>query len=134
MGVGLELLLSHSLADIDPGGVDGHLIASRQLDLDSIAHDNDLPGIGEFVSFTREEAETLAEDMKWDAPEGVELKGKWFPAEQGHQLFTTLCRTIEADPDEFDDAHAVLPELRKVRDILQTASEHNVRFRLAVDY
>ena len=134
MGVGLELLLSHPIIDIDPRAVDGHLIASRQLDLDSIAHDHDLPGIGEFVSFTREEAETLAEDMKWDAPEGVELKGKWFEARRGHEVFATLCQTIQADPNEFDDAERVLSELIKVRDILERAAERDVRFRLAVDY
>ena len=87
-----------------------------------------------FVSFTREEAETLAEDMKWDAPEGVELKGKWFEARRGHEVFATLCQTIQADPDEFDDAEPVLSELIKVRDILKRAAERDVRFRLAVDY
>lgn len=134
MGVGLELLLSHPLDGSDPRDIDGHLIASRQLDLDSIAHDHDLPGIGEFVSFTREEAETLAEDMNWDAPEGIELKGKWFASDRGHEVFATLCGEIEKDPDEFEDAEPVLHELRKVRDILEKAHKRNVRFRLAVDY
>lgn len=134
MGVGVELLLSKPIEGCDPREVDGRLIASRQLDLDSIAHDHDLPGIGEFVSFTQEESETLAADMRWDAPQGVELKGKWFSPKDGHEVFATLCREIENDSDDFEDAEAVLPELRKVRDTLERAEQLGVKFRLAVDY
>jgi hypothetical protein len=134
VGFGLLITLEREIPGVDPDDFAGRAVAAARHDLESIAQDLDLPGLGEFVSFGRAEAEALAEDMKFDTPTAGKSTARWFSSARGLEVVRALTGHLEKSPDEVNDPDAVLEELRAVERILEAAERESVGFRLSVDY
>jgi len=128
------LVLERDLPSCDPRGFDGTRLARVRHALDAIAHEQDLRGLGEFVAFSEKEAETLAEDMKFDAPSVGGQTGRWFRAKDGLEVVRAIREFLIATPDEIDDAEDIVLALGALQTMLDTANAENVRFRLSLDY
>jgi hypothetical protein len=128
------LVLERDLPGCEPRGFDGARLARVRHALDAIAHEQDLRGLGEFVAFSEKEAETLAEDMRFDAPTVGGQTGRWFRAADGLEVVRAIREFLLANPDEIDDAEAIAFELHALETMLATAVGENVRFRLSLDY
>jgi hypothetical protein len=128
------LVLERELPGCDPRGFDGTRLARVRHALDAIAHEQDLRGLGEFVAFSEKEAETLAEDMKFDAPAASGQTGRWFRAKDGLEVVRAIREFLIATPDEIDDAEDIVLALGALQTMLDTANAENVRFRLSLDY
>ncbi len=94
----------------------------------------DLPGLGEFVAFSHAEAETLAADMKFDAPTVGDSTGRWFSCANGLEVVGAIQDFLEENPDEVREAAAIREGLRAMRAVLEAAEAAGVRFRLSVEY
>ena len=132
MALGFVVVLERELADIDPRGFDGGVLAKHRHTLDAMAHEEDLPGLGEFVAFSAEEAETLAADMKFDVPPAS--SGRWFECSKALQVVDAVRSHLADNPDELEDVTAVLDGLDGLRSILDRAGAAGTRFRLSLDY
>lgn len=132
MGLGFAIVLEREIDGIDPRDVDGRTLANHRHALDAIAHEMDLPGLGEFVAFSEAEAETLAEDMKFDNV--VVGSGRWFAAANGLEVVRAIRAYLEENPEEVDDVEAIREGLDDMRKVLEAAESAGCRFRLSVDY
>ena len=132
MGLGYVIVLERELDGIEPRDVDGRTLAKHRHALDAIAHEMDLPGLGEFVAFSQEEAEALADDMKFDAPTAG--GGRWFVSAKGLEVVRSIRSYLQENPDEIDDAESVLKELHAMQNVLEAAHAADTRFRLSIDY
>jgi hypothetical protein len=128
------LVLEREIPGCEPRSFDGARLARVRHDLDAIAHEQDLRGLGEFVAFSEREAETLAEDMKFDAPTVGAQTGRWFRPADGLRVVHAIREFLLANPDELDDAEAIARELGVLETMLAAAQGENVRFRLSLDY
>jgi hypothetical protein len=127
-------VLEREIAGVEPRDFDGRTLAARRHVIDSIAHEEDLRGLGEFVAFSRAEAEALAEDMKFDAPTVGSASGRWFEPSIALEVIRAVKTHVTADPDEIEDAATVVADLETLETILKAADDHGVRFRLSLDY
>lgn len=134
MALGYVIVLERELEGIDPREIDGRTLASKRYALDAVAHEMDLPGLGEFVAFSRTEAETLAEDMKFDAPAGGSPTGRWFSCANGLEVVRAIREYLEENPEELDETSTVLEGLAAMQSVLEAADAAGVRFRLSIDY
>jgi hypothetical protein len=128
------LVLERDLPGCEPRGFDGRCLAKSRHALDSIAHEQDLRGLGEFVAFSQKEAETLAEDMKFDAPTVGGQTGRWFGAADGLEVVRAIRGFLVEHPDELDEAKEIIEALGALETMLDAARKENVRFRLSLDY
>jgi hypothetical protein len=128
------LVLERDLPDCEPRGFDGRCLARVRHALDAIAHEQDLRGLGEFVAFSQKEAETLAEDMKFDAPTVGGQTGRWFRAADGLEVVRAIRAFLLEHPDELDDAGEIAEALGSMETMLAAAEGEGVRFRLSLDY
>ena len=134
MALTFILILERDLPDCEPRGFDGRCLARARHALDAIAHEEDLRGLGEFVAFSQKEAETLAEDMKFDAPTVGGQTGRWFRAGDGLEVVRAIREFLVEHPDELDDAKQMAEALQDLEKMLDAARKENVRFRLSLDY
>jgi len=128
------LVLERDLPGWEPRGFDGRRLASVRHALDAIAHEQDLRGLGEFVAFSQKEAETLAEDMKFDAPTVGGQTGRWFRAADGLEVVRAILAFLLEHPDELDEVEELTDALGSMETMLVTAEGEGVRFRLSLDY
>ena len=135
-GLGFTVVFETQIENVQPERFQGRSLAAHRHVLDSIAHDYDLRGIGEFVAFSRTEAETLAEDMKFDAPTTGSQSGRWFATEHALEVVQAIRRHLDEDSDDLEDGalEPVMTELRELEALLEHARAHSVRFRLGVEY
>lgn len=134
MGLGVVITLERELPGIDTRSISGRAIAAKRHDIDSIAHELDLRGLGEFVSFSQVEAEALADDMKFDAPVAGRGRGRWFSSAEALEVMRAVMSYLRENPDEIDDHEPVLVELDAMAKVLEVAASENVGFRFSVDY
>ena len=132
MGLGYVIVLERELGGIEPRDVDGRTLAKHRHALDAVAHEMDLPGLGEFVAFSQEEAEALASDMKFDAPTAG--SSRWFVSANGLEVVRSIRSYLQENPDEIDDVESVLKELHAMQNVLEAAQAADTRFRLSIDY
>ncbi len=132
LGLGYVIVLERELDGIEPRDVDGRTLAKHRHALDAIAHEMDLPGLGEFVAFSEAEAEALADDMKFDAPTAG--GGRWFVSAKGLEVVRSIRTYLQENPDEVEDAESVLKELHAMQNVLEAAHAADTRFRLSIDY
>jgi len=132
LGLGYVIVLERELDGIEPRDVDGRTLAKHRHALDAVAHEMDLPGLGEFVAFSQEEAEALADDMKFDAPTAG--SGRWFVSANGLEVVRSIRSYLQENPDEIDDVESVLKELHAMQNVLEAAQAADTRFRLSIDY
>lgn len=136
MSLGYIIVLEKEIAGVDPREVDGRTLAAQRHALDAMAHEMDLPGLGEFVAFSQTEAETLAEDMKFDAPVGGHT-GRWYDCAKGLEVVRAVKSYIEEDPDEtvsLNDPKSILDGLSQMQSVLEAGETEGTRFRLSIDY
>ena len=132
MGLGFVVVLEKDIEGVDPRDIDGRVLARHRHTLDALAHEEDLPGLGEFVAFSAEEAETLAADMKFDAPPvGT---GRWFDSAKGLEVVHAIRDSLRENPDEIKDTEAILDGLDRLSQVLDKARAADTRFRLSIDY
>jgi len=135
LGLGFVIVLEREVNGIDPRSVDGKTLADHRHTLEAMAHEMDLPGLGEFVAFSETEAEALADDMKFD--NATVGGGRWFASAKGLEVVRAIHAYLGDDPDEIDDIDAI-NALRDGLDamgrILEAADAANSRFRLSIDY
>lgn len=134
MGLGFVFVLESDVEGVDPESMDGRALASERHALDAVAHEMDLPGIGEFVAFSHAEAETLAEDMKFDAPTTGGSTGRWFDCAKCLEVVRAIEGYLADEPDEVSDPEAVLHGLAQLRSLLESAEAAGTRFRLSIEY
>lgn len=134
MGFGLVITLQREIDGVDPDRFEGRAVAAARHDLESIAQDLDLPGLGEFVSFGRAEAEALAEDMKFDTPTAGRGTERWFVSRRGLEVVRALGRHVRENPDDVEEPDRILEELDAIESILAAAEREGVGFRLSIDY
>jgi hypothetical protein len=134
MGLGLVFVLEKDIPGVEPERFQGKILASERHTLDSIAHDLDLRGLGEFVAFSHAQAEALAEDMKFDAPTAGSQSGRWFSPAEARKVVLAVRDHLTDNLDEVMDPDAVLEELDSLSKLLEIAEAHHVGFRLSVDY
>ncbi len=134
MALTFILVLERELPGCEPRGFDGARLARVRHALDAIAHEQDLRGLGEFVAFSQKEAETLAEDMRFDAPTVGGQTGRWFRAADGLEVVRAIREFLLTHPDEVDDGEALAIELSALETMLAVAQREDVRFRLSLDY
>lgn len=132
MGLGFVVVLEREVEGIDPRGFDGRTLAEHRHSLDAVAHEMDLPGLGEFVAFSSTEAETLAEDMKFDTPPVG--SGRWFDCNKALEVVRSIRSYLRENPDEIDDLEPVLDGLEQLQALLERAEAAETRFRLSIDY
>jgi hypothetical protein len=128
------LVLERDVPGCEPRGFDGRRLAKMRHALDAIAHERDLRGLGEFVAFSEKEAETLAEDMKFDAPTVGGQTGRWFRAADGLEVVRAIRDYLREHPDELDEIEALQEALGSMEAMLAAAHREGVRFRLSLDY
>ena len=132
LGLGYVIVLERELDGIEPRDVDGRTLAKHRHALDAVAHEMDLPGLGEFVAFSQAEADALADDMKFDAPTAG--GGRWFVSANGLEVVRSIRTYLQENPDEIEDADAVLQGLQEMQSVLEAAHAADTRFRLSIDY
>jgi hypothetical protein len=128
------LVLERELPGCDPRGFDGRSLAKARHALDAIAHEEDLRGLGEFVAFSEKEAETLAEDMKFDAPTVGGQTGRWFRAADGLEVVRAIRGFLDENTGELPEADGIRAALAALEKMLVAAAGEGVRFRLSLDY
>ncbi len=137
MSLGIVIVLEAEVAGVEPRNVDGRILAVHRHALDGMAHEMDVPGLGEFVAFSHVEAEALAADMKFDAPTTGSQSGRWFESSKGLEVVRAIKEYIELDPDEtieIESPEAVVSGLSDLQRVLEAATAAGTRFRLTVDY
>ncbi len=134
MALTFILVLERDLPGCEPRGFDGRCLAKARHALDAIAHEQDLRGLGEFVAFSQKEAETLAEDMKFDAPTVGGQTGRWFRAADGLEVVRAIRDFLVEHPEELDEARELTEALGSMETMLSAAEDAGVRFRLSLDY
>ncbi len=134
MALAFILVLERDVPGCEPRGFDGRRLASVRHALDAIAHEQDLRGLGEFVAFSQKEAETLAEDMKFDAPTVGGQTGRWFRAKDGLEVVRAIRAFLLEHPDELDEVEELTAALESMETMLAAADGAGVRFRLSLDY
>ena len=132
--IALAIAFEREITGVDPRAFDGRNLGSARHTIDAIAHEYDLPGLGEFVAFSRAEAEALAEDMKFDAPTVGSESGRWFSAANGLEVVRQILAHLEENPDDVPNAGSLRAGLRSLESLLARADADDVRFRLSVDY
>ena len=138
MGLGYVIVLEREVDGVEPRDVDGRTLARYRHALDAVAHEMDLPGLGEFVAFSQVEAEALADDMKFDAPPVG--GGRWFVSANGLEVVRSIRSYLQEnldEPDEIiemDDLESVLQGLQEMQSVLEAAHAAGARFRLSIDY
>ena len=132
MGLGYVIVFEREVEGCEPRDVDGRTLAKHRHTLDAVAHEMDLPGLGEFVAFSQAEADALAEDMKFDSPPTG--SGRWFEAAKGLEVVRSIRSYLQETPDEIDDPDSVLKGLQEMQSVLEAAHAANTRFRLSIDY
>lgn len=134
MALTFILVLERDVPGCEPRGFDGRRLARVRHALDGIAHEQDLRGLGEFVAFSQKEAETLAEDMKFDAPTVGGQTGRWFRAKDGLEVVRAIRAFLLEHPDELDEVEELTAALESMETMLAAADGAGVRFRLSLDY
>lgn len=134
MALAFILVLERDLEGCEPRAFDGRRLAAARHALDAIAHEQDLRGIGEFVAFSEKEAETLAEDMKFDAPTTGGQTGRWFRAADGLEVVRAIREFVLEHPEEVEEAAEIRAALASLESMLAIAEGEGVRFRLSLDY
>ena len=134
MALTFILVLERDLPGCEPRGFDGRRLAQVRHTLDAIAHEQDLRGLGEFVAFSQKEAETLAEDMKFDAPTVGGQTGRWFRAADGLEVVRAIRGFLLGHPEEIEQVEEIQAALASIETMLATAEGEGVRFRLSLDY
>ena len=135
MGLGYLIVLERDVDGIEPRDVDGRTLAKHRHAIDAVAHEMDLPGLGEFVAFSQVEAEALADDMKFDSPTAG--GGRWFVPANGLEVVRSIRSYLEENPDEMegnDDVKSIREGLAAMERVLEAAHAADTRFRLSVDY
>jgi hypothetical protein len=135
LGLGYVIVLEQDIDGVEPRDIDGRTLAKHRHAIDSVAHEMDLPGLGEFVAFSQTEAETLAEDMKFDTPPVG--GGRWFDPAKGLEVVESIRGYLHDDPDEMDDNEdrdTILQGLEAMARVLEAAKSAETRFRLSIDY
>lgn len=132
MGLGYVVVLEREVEGIEPRKIDGRTLAKHRHSIDAVAHEMDLPGLGEFVAFSQVEADALAEDMKFDTP--TVGGGRWFLSANGIEVVRSIRIYLDENPDEIEERESVLEGLQQMQIVLEAAHEANVKFRLSIDY
>ena len=132
MGLGYVIVFEREVEGCEPRDVDGRTLAKHRHTLDAVAHEMDLPGLGEFVAFSQAEADALAEDMKFDSPPTG--SGRWFEPAKGLEVVRSIRSYLQENSDEIDDPDSVLKGLQQMQSVLEAAHAANTRFRLSIDY
>ena len=132
MGLGYVIVFEREVEGCEPRDVDGRTLAKHRHTLDAVAHEMDLPGLGEFVAFSQAEADALAEDMKFDSPPTG--SGRWFEPAKGLEVVRSIRSYLQENSDEIDDLDSVLKGLQQMQSVLEAAHAANTRFRLSIDY
>jgi hypothetical protein len=134
LSLGFVIVLERDIDGVEPRNLDGRTLASKRHTLDSLAHEHDLPGLGEFVAFSQQEAEALAEDMRFDAPTVGHQSGRWFPSADGLEVVRAILTSLNEDAEDVEDAGAIVTQLEFMETVLAAAEGQGVRFRLSLDY
>lgn len=133
MAIAFLIYLERDVPGTDAGRFGGRALGAARWELETILTDLDRPGLGRFISFSRDEAETLATDMKFDLP-GPGHAEHWFSSREGLENVRALRDYVRDHPAEVSECRAVLAELEEMERLLDAADRAGVGFRLSVDY
>lgn len=119
--------------DIMPSG---KAVAKMMDRLDEITDEIGVTRLSDFIGGESEDLSEIVEQEGWDLGGfGPSTGGaQWFDANDGLDTVRALAGYIESDPDSIKRARALLEEFAEFDKVLEIARQHNVRFRLEVDY
>jgi hypothetical protein len=119
--------------DIMPAG---KAVAKMMDRLDEITDEIGVTRLSDFIGGESEDLSEIVEQEGWDLGGfGPSTGGaQWFDASDGLDTVRALAGYIESDPDAIKRAKALLEEFAEFDKVLEIARQHNVRFRLEVDY
>jgi hypothetical protein len=119
--------------DIMPSG---KAVAKMMDRLDEITDEIGVTRLSDFIGGESEDLSEIVEQEGWDLGGfGPSTGGaQWFDASDGLDTVRALAGYIESDPDSIKRAKALLEEFAEFDKVLEIARQHNVRFRLEVDY
>jgi hypothetical protein len=119
--------------DIMPAG---KAVAKMMDRLDEITDEIGVTRLSDFIGGESEDLSEIVEQEGWDLGGfGPSTGGaQWFDASDGLDTVRALVGYIESDPDAIKRAKALLEEFAEFDKVLEIARQHNVRFRLEVDY
>lgn len=119
--------------DIMPSG---KAIAKAIDRLDDIAQEIGVTRLSDFLAGNDEDLSDIAEQEGWDLGGfGPSTSGAgWFDAGDGLESVRAILGYIESDPEAVKRPKAIGEELREFEKVLEEAANHNIRFRLEVDY
>jgi hypothetical protein len=134
MGVALYVALEKVVPGFDASSVCGKFLAKAQTSLDSIAKQQGITPLEEFISTAPEDLLAFLED-EGGVPEGVEIPPEeWFEPSEGLTTVRGLLHHLRHDPSAIRHARDVCDDLEAAARLLAAAAEQGVRFHLAVDF
>ena len=117
---GLVPLLESRISGVDPYGIEGKALASAWPAIDDLARELGVIPLAGLGDNDDADDETPASDMPW------------FDAADGLRTVVALHDTLKSNPDALPDSEYVLYDLEDVRNILDAAVTHQVRFRFSM--
>lgn len=131
MGAALFIHLEQDIPDFDPF-VNGKAVARETEAIERALKTLGNDSLFDFFSVSADEAALMFDDVDDDfVPEIPD--DAWLAATDGLPLFTSLVEYVRNNPSEFADSESLAEDLADFVRVLNTAAEHNVRWRLCPD-
>ena len=124
----------------DPGFdvmVNGKFLSHDDKRLEKVAKTVGIRPLGEFVSYSPEEARAMMEDMGTDPGEIEEMElpeRKWYDSQDGLDWVRQVSVYLQANPSAVKNPEGVLADLEEYRTVLDQAKAVGARWNLQVDF
>ncbi len=124
----------------DPGFdtfVNGKFLSQDSKKLDMVARSLGLRPLGEYISYSPEEAREMMEELGTDPDEieGMEVPEKtWYDPQEGLDWIQKVCAHLEVNPSAVQNAEGVLADLEEYRSVLEQAKASGAKWCLQVDF
>ena len=117
--------------------VNGKSLAKDYETLEMVAGSLGLRPLGEYISYSPEEAREMMEELGTDPDEieGMELPEKrWYDPQEGLDWVQKVCAHLEANPSAVKNTEGVLADLEEYRNVLEQAKAAGARWCLQGDF
>ena len=113
--------------------VNGKAIARESKRLSRIAKSIGISSVDEFISFSDEDIEAMAEDFGVDNESAVSSE-QWFIPDEGLAWVSAIREHINMNPKSVKDIEGVLSDLNEYEQAFKIAKDASARWHLSVDY
>ncbi len=134
MSVALYIALEKEIPGFDASSVCGKHLEKAQAKLDGVARERGLTALGDFLSTDPEDVRAFF-GVEGGMPEGLQLPAEqWFDPTEGLRTVRGLLSYVRENPAGVSRARGVREDLEAAEAVLLAATQHGVRFHLAVDF